>query len=324
VFGDVSFAERYEQLAYNALPAALTPDQWAHVYLQQDNQVNSMHCAPNIYVSDGPDSNIFGLEPNYGCCTVNFPQGWPKFVSNLYFKTPDNGILVGAYGPSTVNTELNNGQKVQISLQTNYPFGETLSFTTTSSAGFPFHLRVPTWAVNPTIKIGSGSVMPLLPGQISSVTIPQGTTVITVQFPMAVKVENRYNNGVSIYRGPLLYALKIGTQSTQTHHYSFNSYDWVIKATTPWNYALEINRSNPASSFKFVQGTLGPLPFSPAGAPVSLNTTAKILDSWVITNNAAAIPPMSPVTSSHPSQEVELIPFGATNLRVAEFPFINS
>jgi DUF1680 family protein len=323
VFGNVSFAERYEQLAYNALPAALTPDQWAHVYLQQDNQVNSMHCDPNIYVSDGPDSNIFGLEPNYGCCTVNFPQGWPKFVSNLYFKTPDNGILVAAYGPSVVNTQFPN-QKLQIRLDTNYPFGETLTFTVTASAAFPFYLRIPSWSVNPTLKVGSGSATPVPPGQIYRANLPQGTTTVTAQFPMAVRVEKRFNNGVSVYRGPLLYALKIGTQETSTKHYAFNSYDWLIKATTPWNYALVINNANPSSSFTFVQGTLGPLPFSPNGAPVSINANAKILDSWQLTTNAAAAPPVSPVTSSHPTQQIQLIPFGSTNLRVAEFPFINA
>lgn len=32
-FGDIVFTEKLEKLAFNALPASLTADMWAHVYL---------------------------------------------------------------------------------------------------------------------------------------------------------------------------------------------------------------------------------------------------------------------------------------------------
>lgn len=83
ILGNISHADRLELLTFNALPAALDPYMWAHVYLQQvldcniagntysrqGNQMNAQHDDPNIYTSDGPDSNIYGLAPNYGCCT---------------------------------------------------------------------------------------------------------------------------------------------------------------------------------------------------------------------------------------------------------------
>lgn len=75
-----------------------------------------------------PYSNVFGLEPNYPyakhvytlvrkysiyiyrCCTVNYPQGWPKFVSNAFVTTPDSKSLVHVYlGPFSTNTILANG-----------------------------------------------------------------------------------------------------------------------------------------------------------------------------------------------------------------------
>ncbi len=46
----------------------------------------------------------------------------------------------------------------------------------------------------------------------------------------------------------------------------------------------------------------------------------RILDSWGLAHNAAAAPPPSPVTSSHPLTTVTLLPFGATDLRIAELP----
>jgi len=241
----------------------------------------------------------------------------------LYFKTPDNGIIAAAYGPSSVKTQL-NGKNVNIDLVTDYPFGESLNFTVDADTAFPFHLRIPSWAVKPTIKIGNNAPVSVTPGQIYIAKLDQGITTLQLNVPMTVRVQNRYNNGVSVYRGPLLYSLKMDTKWTSTHHYAFNSYDWVIQATTPWNYALVLNTQNPSSSFSFTQGTVGPLPYSPDGAPVSLNTNAKILDGWVVTENAAAVPPKSPVTSSNPTEKIQLIPFGATPLRITEFPYINS
>jgi uncharacterized protein len=44
-------------------------------------------------------SNIYGLEPHYGCCTANMHQGWPKFVKKLVMATPDGGLAIVAYGP---------------------------------------------------------------------------------------------------------------------------------------------------------------------------------------------------------------------------------
>ena len=52
------FAERAEKLTYNALPATITPDMWAHQYLQQVNAMNSTHSDDHIWATDGPDATM--------------------------------------------------------------------------------------------------------------------------------------------------------------------------------------------------------------------------------------------------------------------------
>ena len=78
-FGDTQIADRLEKIAFNALPGTFTDDMWAHQYDQQPNQIQvGLNSKP--WTTNGPESNLYGLEPNFGCCTANFHQGWPKFV----------------------------------------------------------------------------------------------------------------------------------------------------------------------------------------------------------------------------------------------------
>ena len=62
-------------------------------YLQQSNEMNAVHSDDHVWVFDGPDSTLYGLAPNYGCCTANFNQGWPKFTQSLVMASADGGLV---------------------------------------------------------------------------------------------------------------------------------------------------------------------------------------------------------------------------------------
>src|SRR5919198_240212 len=128
ILGDAALGDRLERIAYNALPAANTPDFWAHQY---DQQVNQVLCsvAPRHWTNNGPDSNIFGLEPNYGCCTANLHQGWPKLAASLWMATPGDGLAAVAYAPSEVTARADEGVEVRIVEETEYPFRDMIRLT---------------------------------------------------------------------------------------------------------------------------------------------------------------------------------------------------
>lgn len=100
--GEPALGDRLERLAYNALPATLTPDFWGHQYDQQVNQVVCGVLDEYPWTSNGPASNVYGLEPNYGCCTANLHQGWPKYVAHLWMRSEDGGLAAMAHGPCRV------------------------------------------------------------------------------------------------------------------------------------------------------------------------------------------------------------------------------
>ena len=85
-------------------------------------------------MSNGPDSNLYGLQPNFGCCTANMHQGWPKLAASLWMATGDGGLAAVAYGPSEVTSG-----GVTIEERTDYPFREnvTLLVKAARQAAFP-------------------------------------------------------------------------------------------------------------------------------------------------------------------------------------------
>jgi hypothetical protein len=326
--GTVSFADRVEQLAFNALPATLTSDMWAHQYLQQSNNVFDDHCDPHVWTNDGPDSNIYGLEPNYGCCTANYHQGWPKYVSNMVFKTQDNGVLVGLYGPITADVSSILGAGAVVTVTTDYPWNNVINVKASgNSKTFPFYLRIPTWADGPTSKIvvNGGSPFTVTPGSVYPIICAAGGCTAVLTLGMKIKLERRFNNAVSIHRGPLLYSLKMGEQFTVLATYAYESKDYAIHNTTAWNYGVQItDLNNPDSSFEYTQtSSVGPTPFSLDACPVKLTGKVRSIN-WGMNLNAAAAPPQSPVSSTQPLVDAIFLPFGATELRIAEIPLLQN
>ena len=107
ITGDAALGDRLEKIAFNALPGTFTDDMWAHQYDQQPNQiVVSLQKEP--WSTNGPESNLYGLDPNFGCCTANFSQGWPKFCASLFMLSADDGLAAVAYAPCEVHTTVRN------------------------------------------------------------------------------------------------------------------------------------------------------------------------------------------------------------------------
>ena len=165
VRGGVALADRLEQVAYNALPATLSPDMWAHQYDQQANQV-LCSLRPRRWVSNGPESNLFGLEPNFGCCTANMHQGWPKLVASLWMASPDAGLAAVVYAPSQVRARVGRGISVTLEEKTDYPFREDVELTVRPDVvvKFPLHLRIPTWAEGATVRVNGAEVPGVIAG----------------------------------------------------------------------------------------------------------------------------------------------------------------
>jgi hypothetical protein len=148
-----------------------------------------------------------------------------------------------------------------------------------------------------------------------------GTNTVRLRLPLTLRAERRFNDCVTIHRGPLVFALQIGQDWRKLRDQPPTA-DWEVHPTTPWNYALWIDPANPAASFRTQFDALADQPFSSTSPAVRLIGKGRRIDGWELVKNAAAPPPRSPVHSSAPSEEVVLIPYACAKLRITELPIL--
>jgi DUF1680 family protein len=328
VTGDAALADRVERIAFNALPATFTADMWAHQYDQQPNQVLCT-LTKRAWSTNGPEANLFGLEPNFGCCTANMHQGWPKLVQSLWMSTSDNGLVALTHAPNEVRA-LAGGVPVTIVEETDYPFRDTIRFrvSPSSSASFPLMLRIPGWATlaNVSLSVNGDKIAATPSGGFARIERRWNSgDTIELRVPMTPRTSTWYRDSVAVERGPLVFSLRMAEDwkkltSGMEKPAPAPAADWEVHSTTPWNYGLVVTPEKASDSITVRERPIGEFPFSPAGAPIELSVTGRRLPEWTLVDGSAGPLPQSPVMSTAPNETLTLVPYGSAKLRVTAFP----
>ena len=328
VSGNPRWGDCLERLAFNALPAAVSDDMWTHQYDQQTNQIRCSYLPEDhiVFGTNGPESNLFGLEPNYGCCTANMGQGFPKLAMSGFLHS-EAEIYSAVLIPEVLSTSV-GGVPVTVSLETDYPFKGTLHYTveaggdtaeTGGVADFALRVRIPSWAEDVKVcgvrdyTLSADSL--LVPGKWS------GKTEFTVEMSFALSLAERPREMAALWRGPLLMSVPVKAEWIR-HEYTrdgverkFPYCDYELIPESAWNYAFMRG-----GEFRAEEHGVPEIPFSSA-APVVTVSAGMVKVDGREENGPAKDCPESLVPLGEP-ETVALIPYGAAKLRMTEMPVI--
>ena len=339
ITGDLTFTDHLERIAFNALPTQITDDFMNKQYFQQANQIMITRHPHNFYedAHHAATDIIYGTRTGYPCCFSNMHQAWPKFTQSLWYATPDKGIAALAYSPSEVVAQVGDGHGISIIEDTYYPMDDKIRFTirlsnSVKEVTFPFHLRIPEWCKGAAVtingitdSINGGSDMAILHRPWKD-----GDQVI-LSLPMKVESSRWYENSVAIERGPLVYALKMEERwmkkefvGKERNQFGFDYYE--VSSPTKWNYG--ILSATIEDLEKNSQVTIDPDKqscdyfWNVRNAPIQIKLKAKEMTSWRIYNEMTGPLPFSTSKSEQPEEEIVLVPYGCTTLRISEFPVV--
>lgn len=309
--GDRKWAERLETIAFNALPATISDDMWTHQYVQLSNQIAcEKFPGKPIFRTNGPESHLFGLEPNYGCCTANFNQAWPKLALSS-FMHKDNTVISVVAVPSELNVD---GKHIK--LITDYPFKNCFRYEIEAEKSFDFIVRIPSFAEN--VKVNGEDVK----NEDLLFAVGEGKTEIVIEFETSVYVEKRPFDLNTVKCGSLVFSLPVKFEK-RMHEYErdgverkFPYCDYELLPVSDWNYAFSDD------VFEVERKEVNDIPFSSENPAVVIKANMTKIN-WGLEDGyekvCAKVPESREATGD--AEKKELFPYGCAKLRMTEMPF---
>jgi len=320
--GDRKWAERLERLAFNALPATITEDMWGHQYVQMTNQIDCT-CLEGYakvpFGTNGKEAHVFGLEPNFGCCTANFGQGWPKLALSAFMKAKD-GVVSAVPIPSELSIEW-NGVPVTVTLSTEYPFRNTFTYRIAAekATNMALRIRIPSFAKN--LKVNGEAVAKR--GMLLFRGFCEGVTELTVSFETEAVLKASPNGMYMAEKGSLLFAVPIESE-VRTVEYEKNDVerkfpycDYYMRPVSDWNYAFTDR------TLSVQEQEVDSIPFSEKKPAVTVRARLCHID-WGYEDGFETVCAKKPLKRKplDASAEVTLIPYGCAKLRMTELPLV--
>jgi len=151
------------------------------------------------------------------CCAPNVTRTVAE-VGNYAYSLTKEGLYVNLYGSNHLNTNTEEGSKIHLHQETNYPWDGAISINidTAPKEEYALFLRIPGWSNGATVRINnkvvnanivSGTYLKLeqkwKKGDVISLNIPMPVEVMQAN-PLVEETRNQ----VAVKRGPIVYCLE--------------------------------------------------------------------------------------------------------------------
>jgi len=305
--GDRKWLDRLDTVVFNAMPAPLTEDMWAHQYLQFANQMALRRHGGFPPFRTNPDGcQFYAVNAVYGCCTSNHTQGWPKFALSAFAHNADT-----VYNLFPVPSELTMEDK-RITVESNYPFEHSVRYTVEAKSAFNFKIRIPTFAENLTVD----GVLANGESELNFAITAGEKRVINVQFEATPHFVERPFDLHAVQWGALFFSVPVEYEVTRCK-LEQPYYEDEYTPTSDWNYAYC------SPKLELEHHPVGKIPFSEKNPPVTIKVDVKKINwgyadgyEWLCAKVPESREPISE------AKEIRLIPYGCAKLRMTELPII--
>ena len=262
------------------------------------------------------------------CCAGAVHRIMPNYASRMWMRGRDGAVVAALYGPSEVTVKLPSGRPCLIKENTSYPFSESIDFSLTmeKKETFPLVLRVPSWCHGASIFVNGKPVRADLESG-SFFTLERefrNGDIVSLNLPMEIVREHVPMGGSTFSRGPLLYAYPVPENVEVDDKVYDNMAGKVpenpdfkclsITPAGPWNYA--VTGEDPVWSVTETDG----YPFDRESIPGKITVSVKKIEWELWKGRFTPSVPKEPKAVSDQVETIDLIPYGATELRVSVFP----
>jgi len=373
--GDVRYADRIEQVIFNALPGSITKDFRALQYFSCPNQVVATSGSNHNLFMRGLNWMSYRPDHEVQCCPGNLHRAMPNYISKMWMRTPEGGIVAALYGPGELTTTAGDPSvPLVITARTRYPYEQAVEFTLRPEkpAAFPFVLRIPAWCARAGLSVNGQPVkQPLEPGSFFTLRREwQPGDMVRLELPFDLALHTWPGGGISLTYGPLTLALHIPARAeVETHNSTvrqqmetmganYQPRPTLVKPDFPawnlypkgrWNYALCVDEGS-LKDLRVAWNEHCSDPLDATNPPLRLRVKARRVRGWRIVHTHRArqfghwskngqlqrgvrtihgdfhfTPPLPDPANLHARlseqvEEIELIPYAATLLRVTVFP----
>lgn len=349
--GEGKWADLIERTTFNALPGAVTKDFKQFQYFSGANQLIAIsdlngvpHCRTRLTYRAAHDTE---------CCGGNINRAMPNYVTRMWMRSAENGVAALLYGPSEISTTINN-QKIVITEETEYPFGDVVAFRikTATPVTFTLNLRIPAWCTNASLQLNGVAYKEACgAGTFAAVhrEFRDGDRIM-LQLPMAVNIEDALGGGSGVVtRGPLVYSLPIAEQRQEIttdpasikallHGNNIQGFPAVeFRPTGEWRYGLDALQKNHLKNIAVVKSPMTENPF--LQSPIHLEVQLYQLPQWApdwrpdssknptaksfIARSPSKLPGDKRQISERKTVTLKMVPYGSTHLRLTTLPYVS-
>ena len=338
ITGEAKYGDRMETLFYNGAQGARKKDEKAIAYMNTPNQV---------YASDRSSRTHWDAQayaPCYptSCCPVNAVAVVPEFIRGMLLRDREDNVHIMAYGPCS----LDHGE-VSLTVNTLYPFRNTVSVEMGCDKEFSVFLRIPSFALGYTLKVNGEAVnAESKDGFVSVRRSWKKSDIIEISFEAKVETvvlcddDCCGNHPIAVRYGALVYAYHIpekwcryeGRATTKLpegwHWYKAMPAFEEYKANDPherlglrreqisWNIAIDERLG--AEDFRIEE--IEPKGYAWETPMIKLHTHAYKVPHMFPPYPQTTYEPYGEYQTAREKIPLELVPYGCTNLRITYFP----